>query len=535
MGKKPIPMDQIRRLLQLANGGNSIRKIAKITKFSRNTVRLYLHKCDANQASYGELLKMEDSELGQLFYASGGGIEKPNGNRMKQLEELLPGFVKELSKVGVTKELLWQEYKLAHPTGYGYTRFCHFLGQHVKTKKTSMTMSYFQGEKMMIDFAGKNAHYVDEDGVVVECPVLVMVLPYSGYTYCEPLESMRGEDLVVGIENGLIYFNGVTKAMIFDNLAQVIKKSNRYEPEINDLLIQFSLHYNTTIMAARVAKPQDKGSVERTVELVYERIYAPLRNISFRSLRELKAGFIGQLDPHHDRPFRDKKQTRRDLYKEESLHLNTLPSTRLEIKRRVNAKVQKNYHVVLGEDWHYYSVPYNIVGQMVEIVYTNTMVEIYHNKDRIAVHIRSRKSYGHTTLEQHMPSQHQHYKKMKGWNAEYFKLKALDISQEVVQVIDKVLGSKLYYEQTFNSCIGIFRLGVEHGNERLTKACAMALQAKSANYRFIHNILKNKTDLRYETNSTTQQYIIPNDSANIRGSNQYSLFDQVGNNAKTDK
>ena len=115
MGKKPIPMDQIRRLLQLANGGNSIRKIAKITQFSRNTVRLYLHKCEAQQASYCELLKMDDSELGQLFYISVGGIEKTIGNRMKQLEELLPGFVKELSKVGVTKELLRQEYKLAHP------------------------------------------------------------------------------------------------------------------------------------------------------------------------------------------------------------------------------------------------------------------------------------------------------------------------------------------------------------------------------------------------------------------------------------
>jgi transposase len=58
-------------------------------------------------------------------------------------------------------------------------------------------------------------------------------------------------------------------------------KNCRYEPVFTDNMVQWSLHNNTGLLAARVRKPKDKASVENEVKLVYQRIYAPLRDTVF--------------------------------------------------------------------------------------------------------------------------------------------------------------------------------------------------------------------------------------------------------------
>ncbi len=54
------------------------------------------------------------------------------------------------------------------------------------------------------------------------------------------------------------YFGGVPNSVKTDNMKQIVKKSDRYEPSFDELAQQWSLHYGTTMMAARVRKPRVK-------------------------------------------------------------------------------------------------------------------------------------------------------------------------------------------------------------------------------------------------------------------------------------
>ena len=517
MAQKPISMNKIRRIVQLLQTGTSVRTIAKQCCVSRNTVRCYKDRI-ASAGSLEALLLRSNEELSAIVYepSETGKIPK---EPYDTLQKLLPVYAKELQRTGVTRDLLWQEYRMLHPQGYGYTQFCHYLALHTVSKDTVMHFLHRMGEKMMVDFAGKTMSYVDENGELISCQVFVAVLPYSGYSYVEAVHSQKQEDFVRCLENALSWINGTPQCILSDNLKSFVKRSNRYEPEFTDLMEQFSIHYNTAIMAARVEKPRDKAAVEKAVHLSYQRIYAPLRDQHFRSLKELNQAIKEQLNLHHLRAFRGGNQTRKGLFEEERLHLKMLPTSRIEIKQRVSAKVQKNYHVVLGEDWHYYSVPHNYVGKQVQLIYTSSTVELYHEHERIAIHVRHIKRYGYTTDPNHMPANHRHYAIMKGWDADYFKNQAKQISPDVLEVIDRILQSRQFPEQAYNACLGILRLEKKYTSNRLTAACALSIQARSVSYKFINNILKNNTDLRLAQAPTL--FSLPTDHANLRGAKEY--------------
>ena len=52
------------------------------------------------------------------------------------------------------------------------------------------------------------------------------------------------------------------------------------------------------------------------------------------------------------------------------------------------ARVNIDYHIAF--DGNFYSVPYTLVQQVVEVRSTPTTVEIFHKGNRIASHLRSR-------------------------------------------------------------------------------------------------------------------------------------------------
>jgi transposase len=54
----------------------------------------------------------------------------------------------------VTLQLLHLEYKLAHPDGWGYTRFCRHYRRWLGRQDVVMRLEYAAGERMFVDLAG---------------------------------------------------------------------------------------------------------------------------------------------------------------------------------------------------------------------------------------------------------------------------------------------------------------------------------------------------------------------------------------------
>jgi len=151
------------------------------------------------------------------------------------------------------------------------------------------------------------------------------------------------------------------------------------------------------------------------------------------------------------------------------------------------ATVQKNCHVYYSSDKNYYSVPNSHIGKKVKMILTQSVVEIYHNQTRIALHPRNRKAYHYTTVKEHMPVSHTYN---ADWSPEYFITWASKIGVSVKESIEIILQRKQYPEQNYKSCVGILNLAAKTGKERLENACKRALSYDAVNYNSIKNILE---------------------------------------------
>jgi hypothetical protein len=318
------------------------------------------------------------------------------------------------------------------------------------------------------------------------------------------------------------YFGGATKVTLTDNMKQIVTQTNRYEPTFTLLSEQWSVHYNTCLKAARPSKPKDKPSVEKSVHLSYQRINARMRNETFYSLEELRARVRDLLDEFNDRIMFKQGISRRDKFMSEEKHLlRELPAEPFVLKSRTKAKVKPNYHVILGEDWHQYSVPHQYIGHEVVIVYDEKVVEVFiDNLKRIAVHKRDCRRYGYTTLAEHMPESHLKYREQKGWTEDDFIAKASKIGEQTKIAINKLLGAKAFIEQTYDGCLGVLRLADKYGNDRLESACRRANTGSRINYKILHNILKNNLDKIPVVENELALFIPEHD--NIRGAEAYN-------------
>jgi len=514
MARKRIGMKKIREIIRFKETTNmSERKIARALNISRPVVAQYINDFKTSGLTYEDTKDMPDSQLLTLF-------EKQKKTKCSQYEELSQQFPRvaiELKKTGVTLMTLWNEYQREHPGAYSYSRFCYHFQVWRNASKITMHIEHKAGDKMFVDYAGDRLMIVDRrTGREQSVEVFVAILGASQLTYAEASLSQKSEDWIRSNERAFIFFGGVTQAIVPDNLKSGVAKSNKYEPGINPMFDDFAEHYRTVILPARVRRPQDKALVENAVRLVYQRIYAPLRNRTFWSLKELNEAIWDLLEKHNETQFQRLKISRRGLFdKIEKSVLKPLPMERYAIKQCKELTVQLNYHVELREDMHYYSVPWQFRGKRVRVIYDDRNVAIYYDNIRIVQHKRIRIPNDYTTLPAHMPPEHRNYSE---WSPERFIKWGKSIGDNVAEIIRVVLKSRKHPEQAFKTCMGILNLVKEHGPDRLNKACGRALGFGFHSYRRIKNILDRGLE---EEKLEGSMELLVSSHENIRGSKYY--------------
>jgi transposase len=249
-------------------------------------------------------------------------------------------------------------------------------------------------------------------------------------------------------------------------------------------------HYGVAVIPARRMKPRDKAKVEAGVLVVERWILAALRKHKFFSLAEVNQAIANLLSGLNDKPFRKAVGSRRNLF--DSLDkpaLRVLPAERYEYGDWSTARVNIDYHVVANG--HFYSVPYRLVHEQVEVRSSASIVEIFHKGVRVASHARSRMLNKATTADEHRPKSHQRYlqwtpSRIIDWGGKIGPLTA--------QLFGCILASKPHPEQGYRSCLGIIRLGAEYGNERVEAAARRALRHKTYSFHNIESMLKNNLD-----------------------------------------
>ena len=512
-------MTKIKYILRSYAQGKGTKSISSSLGIARNTVKKYLRDFQQLPISYEEALSLTDSEQYQLFHGEKAKEKTTSNKRKEVLEELLPDYCKRLKKKGVTRHMLHAEYIQLHPDGYAQSRFKDFIRLYLERSRPIMHLEHKAGDKMYIDFAGNKQKIVDnETGEIQPIEVFVAILPCSQLTYVEAVRSQKKEDLIKATENALLYFEGVLKVIVPDNLKSAVTRSNKYEAQLNEDFASFAEHYGCTVIPARAYKPRDKALVEGAIKLIYRSIYTKLEERTFYDLSSLNAAIRVALEIHNNALFSGRDYSRREQFEDiEKESLRDLNPIRYELKKQIIVTVMKNGHIRLSEDAHYYSVPYQYIGKKVKVLYTSTQVEIYYSYEKIAVHERSYSRFKYTSNNEHLASNQRSF---TDWNPEKFITEASSIHNDVAGYITKVMEEKKHPEQAYKSCSGILSFARRVGHKRLINACRWADSQGLYNYPAIERILKNRQDeVPLEEESATQPIILLHE--NIRGKEYY--------------
>jgi len=506
-------MSNIRHILRLYTQGQTMSEIIIQTGIPRRTLKKHISDFKESRLTFEEINELSDKDLVELFVIP---EETALSEKQQALFKLFPTIDKELRKKGVTQTLLWEEYKRKHPEGVGKSQFLWYFSQWKSRIHPTMRMEHKAGDRMYIDFAGEKLCITDTDtGKEKQVEVFVAVLGASQLTFVEAVKSQQKEEFIPACEDALHYFGGVPAAIVCDNLRSAVTKSSKYEPTINETFADFAEHYNTTILPARVYRPKDKAIVEVTINIIYTRIYAKLRDIRFYSLEELNAAISVALEEHNNQIRTGKNYSRRQQFNEiEKARLVDLPMLRYEFKSQFHTTVMKNGHVCLSLDRHYYSVPYTHIGKKVKVMFSRYNVEVFYNYERIALHKRMQSPFKYSTDNEHLHPSHRFVSEL---GPSRFLKQAGEIHSDVKDYISKILETRKYPDQAYKICIGVLGFAKKVGNERLIKACRRALGYEIYNYRTIKNILEKGLDGQEDEN---EQLTMPKHN-NIRGKDYY--------------
>ncbi|MFZ4617386.1 MAG: IS21 family transposase [Rectinemataceae bacterium] len=506
-------MKALRQVIELHEQTSfSNRQIAAAARVSRPAVADYIASYSRSGLSWEEFEKLTDSEaIARLTVSKSGGDA-----RLAQVWEFFPYMLKELPRTGVTRDILWKEYRVKHPDGFEYSQFCHHFRTWCRAEtEVTLTMEHKAGDRMYVDFSGAKRAY-RENGVEREAEIFVAILGASQYTYVEAIRSQQKRDFITANRNALLFFGGVPAAIVPDCLKSAVSKADRYESEINPEYADFASHHGTVIFPARPHAPRDKALVEGAVNIIYTRILAPIRDRQFDSLDALNAAIGELLEAHNAKRFQKLPYSRTELF--ESIDrpaLKPLPAIRYEYTDFRTATVGFNYHIEIREDRHSYSVPYAYARKQVSVALTARTVEIYFDNQRIAFHKRASVP-GYTTSPEHRSANHRFHLE---WTPERLIAWAGQTSIHTRSLVKAILERAAYPDQSFRSCIGIISFSKKYSVERLDNACRMALAEGAHSYQAVKKILEAGRDIVAATDDLNQLPLPLHE--NLRGQSAY--------------
>ncbi len=521
-------MRVIREVLRLRHEcGLRHREISAATGLSTGSVSEYLSRAKRAGLVWPEAAELSNAELeGCLFRQTGFNLPA------KRAAIDFQWVHRELCKTGVTLQLLWIEYQQSVTErgdgvrAYQYSQFCDLYASWRAKLKPTMRQTHRAGEKAFIDYSGKKPKIVDpETGEVIAVELFVMVLGASNYTYAEATLKQGLGDFVGSTVRGLEYFGRAPQIFVPDQLRSAVKKPHRTHPEINPTYAELGQHYGVAIVPARPRKPRDKAKVEVGVQIAQRWILACLRNRTFFSLAELNVAIAELLEDLNMRPFQKLDGCRRSAFETiDRPAMKPLPATRYEVADWKWATANIDYHVMYDD--RPYSVPHTLTQHAVEVRATAATVEIFHDRERVANHLRCYGPKGTpTTLEEHRPKSHRDW---GAWPPSRIVSWAGSLGPNTARVAESILNDKRFPENGYRSCMGLIRSAEKYGNERTEAACARALAIGAPTRKSVLAILDRGLDrvpLQEAVNDTTTPGVA---HENVRGGDYFDKEEASG-------
>lgn len=475
----------------------STRQIAALLKVGRSTVSNTCKRYQASGLDLDEVMAMEASDLQERLFRPSGPPPTPTV-RAKPTNPTRPipdmaRIHQELTRPGVTRELLWQEYKEAHPGGYSLTQFKTLYRRYATTLSPSMRQLHYGGDKLFVDFSGQTMPLMcfrsgeHKHAERKRAEIFVAVLGASGLTFACATHGQDTESFINAHIQAFAYFGGAPGSLVPDNLKAAVIKHTPKELILNESYADMARHYQTAIVPARVRHPKDKPAVETGVKLIQRWILARLRNHTFFSVQEINEAIAPLLEEFNHKVARRLNKSRWELYEIlESPYMRPLPTRPYEYRESLQRTVGVDYHVEL--EGHGYSVPYTLIGAKVIVWYSVASVQIVLKGEVVAIHPRVYGLKEDSTLIEHMPPSHRY--QFEKWNPRRIRSWAAQVGPMTAELIEVIFNQRSHVVRGYRSALAILSFTRRYPQAHLEKAAGRALRLGVHQVGLIESLIK---------------------------------------------
>ncbi len=295
-----------REIARLKRREVSNRQIAEIMNVSRNTVNRIIRQTIESGRAWSEIETLSDQELISIFES------QPSGIQMDYVQPDYAKLSKELTRPGVTMQLLWEEYqdqcRLSKSVGYQATQFKKYFNEYLIQNQFTEVIRHKAGERIEVDWAGTRVRWIDPDTGEVQLGYLfVGVLSFSGYAFAQACPDMTQASWIDAHNQMFHYFGGVTQLLIPDNLKTGVTSHGKETIVLNKIYSELAEHDGMIVLPARVRKPKDKPQVENAVGKLTTHIIARMRDYQLFSINEYNEQLRFELDRFNQKPFQMKE------------------------------------------------------------------------------------------------------------------------------------------------------------------------------------------------------------------------------------
>jgi transposase len=439
--------------------------------------------------------------------------------------KIQPDWTKVLSELRrrhVTRELLWNEYREEFGTEetLQLSQFCASLSRKAKTSDLAMRQNHIPGEKGFFDFAGSTITMSPLDAPSFQAHLFVSALGASSLTYVKAFANETRKSWIEGQISAFEYYGGVPKLLVPDNPKALVLKADRYEPTIAREYLDLAAHYGAAVCPARVRKPKDKARVEAAVGLASRWIIAVLRNRTFTNLEDLNFHIAELLEVINNKPFRKLKGSRRSVFEDiERPALLPLPVEKFEPGDWQYQHAGADYTVELYETR--YSVPSEFRNSTVRLRWTETMLEVFSEEKRIAVHARQDNVREPIMVKEHRHPKHRSYAE---WGPEEALAKAAEYGSETKKLAEAIILQRPHPEIALKALSGLLKLASRQEPGMMERAAPECLRLGIHVIKEVNSVLsaikyRDKIKLHSRTNNPATQEV----HENIRGPKNYEI------------
>jgi len=516
MANRRLPVRKIKEVLRLKHTcGLSAREIARSCNVARSSVADYLRRARAAGLDWPEAAELTEAELEARLFPTEhlpSSVHRPPPNC-----EYIYNQLRTYRNINLTLTQLWLEYKAEHPEGYQYTQFCEYYRRWRGRLDYCMRQEHRAGEKVFVDYCDGLSIVDAATGELTLTQLFVAVWGASNYTYAEATLSQTLPNWIGSHVRTFQYFGCVPRVLVPDNLKSGVNDPCFYEPELNPTYAEMAEHYGCAVLPARPRRPRYKAKAETGVLIAQRWILAVLRQRTFYSLAELNAAIRECLERLNTHPMRRTGQSRQELFQAaDRPQALPLPEQPYEYAEWRNARVNIDYHIEV--DHHYYSVPFPLLRERLDVRLTATTVEAFRKGERVAAHARSYVRGGHSTLKEHMPPEHRRYAE---WSPSRFVQWASKTGAATAQLVERIMAARTYPEQGYRACLGIIRLGQHYEPERVEAAARRALKFNTCSFKSVRAILAAGLDRQPDAEEQPRQAPLLL-HGNIRGKEYYT-------------